>query len=74
MNKQERKGKSMLASLEVLGKWGGQERVEPMALQLIKPVIDKHCVSNSQNETEATLRDTLRFNCVASKKEGNREI
>lgn len=50
MNKQERKrkSKSMLASFEILGKRRGQERVEPMALQLINPVIDKHCVSNSQ--------------------------
>lgn len=67
-NKQERRGKSMPASSEVLGKRRGQERVEPMALQLIKPIIYKHCVSNSQNEMEAALRDILRLNFVASKR------
>lgn len=39
-----------------------------MALQLIKPVIYKHCVSNSQNEMETALRDILRLNFVASKR------
>lgn len=58
----------MSASFEVLGKGRGQERVEPMASQLIKPIIYKHCVSNSQNEIGAALKDILRLDFVASKR------
>lgn len=57
----------MRASFEVLGKRRGQERVEPMTLQLIKPVIYKQWIK-LQNEMEAALRDILRLNFVASKR------